>query len=125
MKQRGGLAQPAWLDGQTIAIVSTVLAVGVGIGAMVFSSTSSLRGEIKAVHSELSDEIKAVRSGLSEEIRGLDARLRTVEQDVAVVDARLRTVEQDVAVVKARLPVRHPVTHGASPLDREEDDADA
>ena len=150
MKQRDGLAQPAWLDGQTIAIVSTVLAVGVGIGAMVFSSTSSLRGEIKAVRSELSDEIKtvrselseeikAVRSGLSEEIRGLDARLRTVEQDVAVVDARLRTVEQDVAVVdarlrtveqdvaviKARLPVRHPVTHGASPLDREEDDAEA
>ena len=125
MKQRDGLVQPAWLDGQTIAIVSTVLAVGVGIGAMVFSSTSSLRDEIKTVRSELSDEIETVRSELSDEIKGLDARLRTVEQDVAVIDARLRTVEQDVAVIRARLPVRHPVTTGASPLDREEDDADA
>ena len=136
MKQRDGLAQPGWLDGQTIAIVSTVLTVGVGIGAMVFSSTSSIRSEIsgirgevdglatkledtrksltaeiKATRSELRDEIKAVRSELSAEIKGLDGRLRNVEQDVAVI--------------KARLPVTHPVTHGASPLDHEEDDVDA
>ena len=128
MKQRDGLAHPAWLDGQTIAVVSTVLAVGVGIGAMVFSSTSSLRGEIKAMRSELSEEIGGLDARLrtvEQDVAVVDARLRTVEQDVAVVDARLRTVEQDVAVIKARLPVRHPVTHGASPTDREEDDADA
>ena len=89
-----------WPNDSHCQIVSTVLAVGVGIGAMVFSSTASLRGEIKTVRSELSDEI-----------RGLDARLPTVEQDVAVM--------------KARLPVGHPVTTGASPLDHEEDDADA
>ena len=128
MKQRDGLAQPTWLDGQTIAIVSTVLAVGVGIGAMVFSSTSSLRGEIKTVRSELSDEIRGLHSRLrtvEQDVAAVDVRLRTVEQGVAAVDARLRTVEQDVAVIKARLPVRHPVTTGGSPLDREEDDADA
>ena len=89
MNRRDGLSPPPWLNGQTIAIVSTVLTVGVGIGAMVFASTSSIRGEIKGL------------------------------------DARLRIVERDVAVIKDRLTVRRPVTQDVSPLDYEEDDADA
>ena len=67
VNRRDGFSPPSWLNGQTIAIVSTVLTVGVGIGAMVFASTSSIRGEIK----------------------GLDARLRIVERDVAVIKDRL------------------------------------
>ena len=140
MNQREGLSPAGWLNGQTIAIVGTVLTVGVGIGAMVFAATSGSRGEvdglatkleetrkslsaeIKGVRSELSAEIKATRLELSAKIK--DTRLE-LKADIGGLDARLRTVEQDVAVIKDRLPVRHPATHGAAPLDYEKDDADA
>ena len=145
MKQRDGLAPAAWLNGQTIAIVSTVLTVGVGIGAMVFSSTSSIRGEVASLRGEVASirgEVSGLRSegaSLRTEVHGLAAKLEDTRKslsaeikaarselsdDIKGLDARLRTVEQDVAVIKARLlPVSHPVTHDASPLARE-DDAD-
>ena len=147
MNQREGLPPPAWLNGQTIAIVGTVLTVGVGIGAMVFASTSGIRGEISGIRGEvdglatkleetrksLSAEIRGVRSELSAEIKAtrleLSANIKAtrleLKADIGGLDARLRTVEQDVAVIKDRLPVRHPATHGAAPLDYEKDDADA
>jgi len=100
VKHRDGLSPPAWLNGQTVAIVSTVLTVGVGIGAMVFASTSSIRGEIKAARAEL----------------------RT---DIQRLDASLRVVEQAVAAIQGRLAVTHPEAQGASPTGLEEDDADA
>ena len=128
MKEREGLTRPAWLDGQTVTVVSTVLTVGVGIGAMVFASTSSIRGEVSSIRDEvhglakkledtqkslaaeitatrleLSAEIKATRLELSAEIKGLDGRLRVVEQTAAGIQSRL---------------ARFPVTQGASPLDR-------
>ena len=128
MKQRDGLAPVAWLNGQTLAIVSTVLTVGVGIGAMVFSSTSSIRGEVSSLRSEVSS-LRTEVSSLRTEVRGLAAKLedtrKSLTADIKGLDARLRTVEQDVAVMKARLlPVSPAATHGASPLYRE-DDADA
>ena len=100
MKHRDGLVPPGWLNGQTVAIGGAVLTVGLGIGAMVFSSSSSIRGEVKATRLELRTEIK-----------GLDVRSRVVEQAVAAIQA-------PVAVV-------HPVTRRASRADREADDADA
>ena len=100
MKDSDGLALPAWLNGQTVAIVGTVLTVGVAIAAMVFSSTSSIR-----------DEVKATRVELRTEIKGLDARLRVVEQTVAAIEARVAAVR--------------PVTQSGSTADRQEDDADA
>ena len=118
MNQREGSAPPAWLSGQTIAIVSTVLTVGVGIGAMVFASTSSIRGEVAG----LAGKIEETHKSLSAEIKGVRAELKA---DIGGLDARLRVVEQDVAVIKDRLTVRRPVTQGASPLDYEADDADA
>ena len=100
MKDRNGLALPAWLNGQTVAIVGTVLTVGVGIGGMVFASTSSIRGEIKAARAESRTDIQGL-------------------------DARLRVVEQAVAAIQGRLAVSHPEAQGASPTGREENDGDA
>ena len=136
MRQREGFPPRAWLDAQTVAIVGTVLTVGVGIGAMVFSATASIRGEvsnirgevrglaekladthdslaaeIKATRLELRGEIKATRLELMGEIKGLDARVRIVEQTVAGIEGCLSATEAS--------------TRGAGPLDHAEEDADA
>ena len=91
--QAVGSPLPAWLDGQTIAIIGTMLTVGVGIGAMILASTSALRGEmnglrtelgarIENVRTELTAGIENVRKELTAKIDGLDARLRVVEQSM-------------------------------------------
>lgn len=98
---------PPWLDGQTIAIICTVLTVGVGIGAMVLASTSAMRAEMNGLHTriddvrkELTGKIEGVRKELGAQIAGLDARVRVVEQSmeatrVGVPDlqARVRELE--------------------------------
>ena len=98
---------PAWLDGQTIAIIGTVLTVGVGIGAMILASTSAMRAEMNGLHARIDDvrkeltvRIDDVRKELSGQIAGLDARVRVVEQSmetnrVGVPDlqARMRELE--------------------------------
>ena len=135
MKQRDGFAPPTWLNGETIAIVSTVLTVGVGIGAMVFASTSSIRGEVSSVrgevdglatkleetHRSLAARINATRLELSDEI---EATRLELSDKIEKLDARLRVVENDVAGIQAGLGVRNPVTQGAN-LSDPEDDADA
>ena len=55
---------PTWLDGQTIAIIGTVLTVG----AMILASTSALRAEMNDLRTELTDRIEDVRTELTARI---------------------------------------------------------
>ena len=105
-----GRTLPPWLDGQTIAIIGTVLTVGIGIGAMVLASTSAMRAEMNGLHARIDDvrkeltaKIEDVRKELGAQIEGLDARVRVVEQSmdatrVGVPDlqARVRGLEAHV-----------------------------
>lgn len=142
MKQRDGFAPPTWLNGETIAIVSTVLTVGVGIGAMVFASTSSIRGEVSSIRGEVSSvrgEVDGLATKLEETHRSLAARINATRLELSdeieatrlelsdkieKLDARLRVVENVVAGIQAGLGARNPVTQGAN-LSDPEDDADA
>ena len=116
-------------NGQTVAIIGTTLTVAVGIGAMIFASTSAIRvelrteirrvdsnmaemrkelsAEIKGVRKELSAEIKGVRDELSADIKGvrdeLSAEIDGVRTEIKALDGRLRVTEQTVAAVNARL----------------------
>ena len=128
-----------WLNDQTVAIVSAVLTVGVGIGAMVFASTSNIRGEIGGVRGEiggvrgeigsirgeigsLAANLDDTRESLSAEIKASRVELRA---EIKGLDARLRVVEQAVAAIKGRLGVTHPGVQSASPAGHQADDPDA
>ena len=96
-RQRAGLTLPAWLDGRTIALLTTM----VTLGAMMQTAHSRLANDIDQVRDELSADIKKVRDELSADMAKLDDRLRSVEIDVAAIraamvgfDGRLRTVEE-------------------------------
>ena len=99
---------PTWLDGQTIAIIGTVLTVGVGIGAMILASTSALRAEMNGLHARIDDvrtelltRIDDVRKELSAQIRGLDARLRVVEQSMQAIQGGLPDLQARVRELEA------------------------
>ncbi len=117
--QRARLVLPAWLDGRTIAVLTTIVTAALTLGTMVQTAHSGLAGiidqvrrdlrdDIDEVHRDLRNDIDKVRAELSSDIAGLDNRLRSVEVDVAAIraamvgfDARLSAVEAG-----ARRPVK-------------------
>ena len=80
---------PAWLDGQTVAIIGAFFTGGVGIAALVLATTSALRTDFKTDIAVLREEVKSDIGELREEVKGIDARLRLVEIDVAAIRATL------------------------------------
>ncbi len=85
---------PSWLDGQTVAIIAVVAAVG----AMTQNGFTSIRTEMGLLRTELLGEIDQVRGELRAEIgdlrtdvRRLDDRLRTVEVAVASIEAGMES----------------------------------
>ena len=104
----GAKALRTWLDGQTIAIIGTVLTVGIGIGAMVLASTSAMRAEMNGLHAriddvreELTDKIEDVRKELTAKI---DDVRKELGAQIAGLDARLRVVEQSMEATRVGVP---------------------
>ena len=110
-EERARFTLPAWLEPQTVAILGTLLTVGIGVGALVQTSFSGLRDEFTGLRGEfvglrgefagLRTEMKEMRQELNAKIGKLDDRLRAVEIDVAAIrvsvlglDARVRVVEE-------------------------------
>ena len=122
---------PNWLDSRTIAILTTLLMVALGLGAMMQTTYLSigqefgqLRQEFGQLRQEFGQDIKSLRDELGAEIRGLDKRLRAVEIEVAAIRERLTAVEVEVTAIRvamtgfdARLKAVEGHTHDRDPWD--------
>lgn len=131
------LVLPAWLDGRTIAVLTTVVTAALTLGTMMQTAHSNLvgsidqvrrdlgndidevhrdlRNDIDEVHRDLRNDIDKVRAELSSDIAGLDDRLRSVEVDIAAIraamvgfDARLGAVEADARRPSRAVPPSQP-----------------
>ena len=80
-----GTGLPAWLDGQTIAIIGTVLTVAVGISAMILVSTVGIRTQMNDMHKGLTGRLDAV-----------DERVRNVEQTVVAIQSSVNRLAERV-----------------------------
>ena len=92
-------AQPTWLDGRTIAMLTATITVALTLGTMIQTSHARLGGEI----GQLRQDVNELRRELGNDIDRLDDRLRSVEVDVAAIrtavvglETRLSAVEQHV-----------------------------
>ena len=89
---------PAWLDGRTIAIIATVLTVGICLGAMVHWSTEAVRAEIRGLHASIEDMRTELTTKLEAWRREAGNRIEHLRREVCVkidgLDARLHVVEQ-------------------------------
>ena len=128
---------PTWLDGQTVAIIGTVLTVG----AMNLASISALRAEMNDLRTELTERIEDVRTELTARIEDVRKELTVKIEDVrkeltvkiedvrkelgaqiAGLDARLRVVEQSMEASRVGVPdlqarVRELEAHARQPAD--------
>ena len=95
---------PQWLDGQTIALLTLLAA----LGAMMQTGFGDIRGEIRQLRNEVRGEIGEVRGEIGEvrgeigEVRYEIGQLRSeVRTDLHRLDDRLRNVELEVGSIKA------------------------
>ena len=135
--QAAGRTLPTWLDGQTIAIIGTVLTVGIGISAMVLASTSAMRSEMNGLHARIDDvreeltaKIEDVRKELTDKIEDvrteLTAKIEDVRKELGAqiegLDARVRVVEQSMEATRFGVPdlqarVRRLEAHARQPAE--------
>ena len=95
---------PQWLNGQTIAVLTLVAA----LGAMTQAGFIDIRSEIRQVRGEIG-QVRGEIGQLRTEVRGEIGQLRTemgqlrteVRLDLGQVKDRLRNVELEVASIKA------------------------
>ena len=96
---------PQWLNGQTIAVLMLVAA----LGAMTQAGFIDIRNEMRQLRSEVSSDIGQLRGEVSSEIGQLRTEMRDeigqlraeVRSDLGQVKDRLRNVELEVASIKA------------------------
>ena len=118
--ERTGPGVPGWLNnGQTVTIVGTTLTVAVAIGAMIFTSTSAIRMELRTeiqrvdanmtqMRKELSADIDGVRKELSADIRSvreeLSADIRSVREELSAdIDGVREELSADIDGVGAQI----------------------
>ena len=108
---------PSWLDGRTVALVGTVLTVGIGLGAMVIASSSATRAHVDTRIGDVNlrigdvntriDDVNTRIDGLSARIDGLDHRLTAVQVGVAEIRGHLglpSAVGRDARKTRTRTP---------------------
>ena len=117
---------PTWLDGRTIAMLTTTITVALTLGTMIQTAHSRLGSEIGQLRQDmgglrqelrhdmgglrqelrdemggLSQELRDDMGGLRQELRGDIEKLRTdLGNDINRLDDRLRSVEVGVAAIR-------------------------
>ena len=93
------IALPNWLDGQTIALLTLLTA----LGAMMQTGFTNIRSEMGELRSEMRGEMAQLRTEMAQ-LRAEMAQLRSeFRTDLRRLDDRLRSVEVDVAAINLRL----------------------
>ena len=106
---------PTWLDGRTIAMLTTTITVALTLGTMIQTAHSRLGSEIGQLRQDMSglrqelrddmgglrQEMRADMGGLRQEMRADIEKLRTdLGNDINRLDDRLRSVEMGVAAIR-------------------------
>ena len=96
-------ALPSWLNGQTVALLGSMLALGMfcqnGFTSMR-QDMNSMRTELKGDIAELRKELKGDIAELRTDFRRLEDRTRAVEVAVTGINVRLDNLERVVAGVR-------------------------
>ncbi len=102
---------PTWLDGRTIAMLTTTITVALMLGTMMQTAHARLGSEIDQLRQDLRTDIEKVSANLSNDINRLDDRVNRLDDRVNRLDDRLRSVEVGIATIQtavagfdARLP---------------------
>ena len=100
-------ALPSWLSGQTVALLGSMLVLGMfcqnGFTSMrqdMNSMRTELKGDIAKLRTELKGDIAELRKELRTDLRRLEDRTRALEVAVTGINVRLDNLERVVAGVR-------------------------
>ena len=121
------IALPHWLDGQTIALLTLLVALGAmmqtgfsNVGGEIADLRSEMRHQIGELRGEMQHEIGQLRSEMQHEIGQLRSEMqleiaqlrnemaqlrREIRADLQRIDDRLRNVELEVAAIKVGMGI--------------------
>ena len=121
------IALPHWLDGQTIALLTLLVALGAmmqtgfsNVGGEIADLRSEMRHQIGELRGEMQHEIGQLRSEMQHEIAQLRSEMqleiaqlrnemaqlrREIRADLQRIDDRLRNVELEVAAIKVGMGI--------------------
>lgn len=127
---------PQWLDGQTIAILTLLIALGAMMQTgfanvraefanvrgeiaelrdQMHRDVGELRSEVGQLRGEMHREIGQLRSQFHTDLRRIDDRLRNVELDVAAIKVGLATLDSRVTALEAHHAAPPDLPTGALP----------
>ena len=94
---------PAWLDGGTVAIVGTVLTVGIGLGAMDIATRAHVDTRIDGLDRGLSARIDDVNTRIDRLDHRLTARIDGLSARIDGLERGLTAVQVGVAEIRGHL----------------------
>ena len=117
-QSNGKFATPTWLDGRTIAMLTTTITVALTLGTMMQTAHSRLGGEIgqlrqdmNGMRQELRQDMNGTRQELRQDINGMRQELRAdiemaradLSVDISKLDGRLRAVEVGITAIQTTM----------------------
>ena len=125
----GKFALPTWLDGRTIAMLTTTITVALTLGTMMQTAHSRLGGEIgqlrqdmngmrqelrqdmNGTRQELRQDMNGMRQELRQDMNGMRQELRAdiekaradLSVDINKLDGRLRSVEVGITAIQTTM----------------------
>ena len=120
---------PQWLNGQTIAILTLLIALGAMMQTgfanvrteiaelrdQMHREVGQLRSEVGQLRGEMHREIGQLRSEFHTDLRRIDDRLRNVEVDVAAIKVGVGTLDSRVTALEAHHAAPPDLPTGALP----------
>ena len=103
---------------ELLTVLGAVLAVGVGLGALIFTGLDHVRQDIQVVRADmrtmetrLRAEMHTIEKLLREDMQSMEGRLRedmqTIREDMQTMEGRLRedmqTIREDMQTMEGRL----------------------
>ena len=127
-QSNGKFALPTWLDGRTIAMLTTTITVALTLGTMMQTAHSHLGGEIgqlrqdmngmrqefrqdmNGMRQELRADIEKARADLSNDINKLDDRVDKIDDRLRLVEVGVTAIQTTMVGFDTRLRVveQHP-----------------
>ena len=117
-QSKGKHAIPSWLDGRTIAMLTTTITVALTLGTMMQTAHSRLGGEIGELRQELRQDMNGMRQELRRDMNGMRQELRAdiekaradlshdinrLDNRVNKLDGHLRSVEVGVTAIQTAM----------------------
>ena len=82
---------------ELLTVLGAVLAVGVALGALIFTGLAQVRADMHTMEERLRDDMQGMEGRLRDDMQGMEGQLR---EDMRAMEKRIR---EDMQIMEARI----------------------